>query len=435
MRVPNGESGEWIPWTSASGPPPDGLRPILIRQYQMTLDKALPIVEADGVRNQLFKQLIELCDLVLDGYQVQLNSIPAGSDRQQAVLKQYEKDRSLMITPLSKNDSESNTNDFYHLFLFPVQYKQCWDEVIGLSEKYLEFNALVKICELSGDNERLEGYMEQFGDQNFANFVFDWHLRQGKQSKLLKQQHNNRRQDQLGAFLEGHAQISWLHNIQTSNYAESAQTLKKLADAETDVVGRKKTMLSLAKLSALVVDQDQDAVDVINKELNVINAQENLPASVVDSLHFKDPSKMKVLTPRDLIELYIGEDNHEADHLDFKKALDLVAYVAPTSGSLAEFEEEVEQLKLRIWALAVGRNDWSEMNSADPLEAIKETVFFQLVDFCYVQGIDLNAEMPSCEQLLEHPTLKDANSNAKYLIKTGYEHIQGQLDVPMSSWM
>ena len=60
-----------------------------------------------------------------------------------------------------------------------------------------------------------------------------WYLRQGKQSRLLQQRSYNTgsRQNQLGQFLEGHAQISWLHNIQTGNYSEAATTLKRLSDA------------------------------------------------------------------------------------------------------------------------------------------------------------------------------------------------------------
>ena len=43
--------------------------------------------------------------------------------------------------------------------------------------------------------------------------------------------------------------------------------------------------------------------------------------------------------------------------------------------------------------------------------------------------------MPSVEQLLEHESLKNSNSNVKFLIQTGYEHIHRQLveeDVAMS---
>ena len=39
------------------------------------------------------------------------------------------------------------------------------EEAASLSEKYLEFNALVKICEATNDSARLEKYMDQFADQ------------------------------------------------------------------------------------------------------------------------------------------------------------------------------------------------------------------------------------------------------------------------------
>jgi hypothetical protein len=92
--------------------------------------------------------------------------------------------------------------------------------------------------------------MDLFAEQDFANFVFDWHLRQGKQSKLLQHRTytSGKRQNQLGRFLEGHANISWLHDIQTGDFVESAKTLKALADSETDLVARKKDYAKHSKI-------------------------------------------------------------------------------------------------------------------------------------------------------------------------------------------
>jgi nuclear pore complex protein Nup133 len=39
------------------------------------------------------------------------------------------------------------------------------EEAASLAEKYLEFNALVKICEATNDSARLEMYMDKFADQ------------------------------------------------------------------------------------------------------------------------------------------------------------------------------------------------------------------------------------------------------------------------------
>ena len=291
---------EYLPWTCAPGPSPNGLRYLLIRQFQIILEKVIPLAEDASVRKALFGQLVEICDFVLDGYKTQLESIHT-ADRQLAVQKEFEKDRASMIQPL-------------------VNSGGCMEEAASLAEKYFEFHGLVRICEMTNDNERLERYMDVFAEQDFANFVFDWHLRQGKQSKLLKQRAytTGRRQNQLGRFLEGHANISWLHDIQTGDFAEAGKTLKTLADSEIDLVARKKTMLSLAKLSNLCADTNEDemsgkeekdlndALHLIDHEMNIITAQEQLPKSILDAYGFESADQMKVLGPRHLIEVRIN---------------------------------------------------------------------------------------------------------------------------------
>lgn len=55
------------------------------------------------MRVSLYHQLVELCDLILDGYRTQLDTV-ASEDRKMAVVfKQYEKDRAAMIMPLGKS--------------------------------------------------------------------------------------------------------------------------------------------------------------------------------------------------------------------------------------------------------------------------------------------------------------------------------------------
>ena len=402
---------EHAPWTCAPGPTPNGLRSLLIQQFQLILEKIIPLAEDASVRNVLFKQMIDLSDFILDGYKTQLDSIPT-QDRKIAFQKEFEKDRVSLILPL-------------------VNSGQCFDEVTHLAEKHHEFQGLIRICELTNDNERLDRYMDLFSEQDFANFVFDWHLRQGKQSKLLQQRAytSGKRQNQLGRFLEGHANISWLHDIQTGDYHESAKTLKVLADAEVDSLSRKKTMLSIAKLANLCADDDKnenDSLNMIDHEMNIISAQEQLPRSILEAYGFESDA-MKVLSPRHLIELYISEENHGADQVDFKKALDLLDYLSPSGGTPEQIKSDRDELKLRIWASAVSRNDWSEMQTADPLESIKDTVFFKLADDCYLQGLNLSTEMPKVEDLLGYESLKDCNANVKFLIQTGYEHINRQL--------
>ena len=411
----NSSNLEHIPWTCAPGPSPNGMRSLLIRQFQITLEKIIPLSEDASVRNVFFQQLIELCDFVLGGYTSQLETI-LNQERKLAVLKEFEKDRASLILPLINSGG-------------------CLEEATKLAEKYHEFQGLIRVCEIANDNDRLERYMDLFAEQDFANFVFDWHLRQGKQSKLLQHRTytSGKRQNQLGRFLEGHANISWLHDIQTGDFLESAKTLKALADSETDLVARKKTMLSIAKLSNLCANTTDgennvdEALNLIDHEMNLINAQEQLPKSILEAYGFDSSDQMKVLSPRQLIELYISEENRDADQVDFKKALDLLDYLAPTGGTPEQIERDLQDLKLRIWASAVSRNDWSEIPASDPVDLIKETVFFKLADDCYLQGLDLEKEMPSIDALMSYETLKNSNSNVKFLIQTGYEYINRQI--------
>ena len=65
-----------------------------------------PLNLADGstVRSSLYHQLVELCDLILDGYRTQLETISNEERKMAVVFKQYEKDRAALIMPLGNHD-------------------------------------------------------------------------------------------------------------------------------------------------------------------------------------------------------------------------------------------------------------------------------------------------------------------------------------------
>ena len=44
-------------------------------------------------------------------------------------------------------------------------------------------------------------------------------------------------------------------------------------------------------------------------------------------------------------EINFSDDNAESDHVDYKKALDLVEYIAPLSGNLTDVEAEKEAIR------------------------------------------------------------------------------------------
>ena len=152
-------SFERLLWTAE--PSPSGARTALLTQFRATAETALPMAEDARTRGALCKQMVQIADYVLDGYRDQLSSLSEGGGRKEAVFKAYEKDRAAVVNAIIDAGFA--------------------EEAASLAEKYYDFVGLIKICESSGDRERLNRYMDQFSAERFADFVFDWHVRQGKQ--------------------------------------------------------------------------------------------------------------------------------------------------------------------------------------------------------------------------------------------------------------
>jgi len=341
-------------------------------------------------------------DLVLDGFTCQLASLTEGSEKHCAVSRVLARDRASLVGSLVD--------------------RKVYEEAASLAEKYQEFDMLVRICEETGNQARLESYMEQFSEQQFSKHVFAWFVKEGKQSRLLSLPKGGQSSVELSSFLSHHEDISWLHDIHTKSFGQAGETLKEIGLKEADLLSRKKTQLSLAKLAILasdVPDQElQSQLDVVEQDMSLVAAQEQLPSSVLGQFGF-DRESMRVLSPREMIELYIGEENVEADHIDFKKALDLLSFAVMDSS-------ERQNTWLHIWCRSVLRNSWTDIDVDNPVESVKDTVFFRLVEFAFMQGADLREYLPSVQGLLDCEELGDLreNQNFQYLIQSGYEHIQ-----------
>jgi len=357
-------------------------------------------VQAAGDRQQreaMYRQVSQLMDLLLDGYTSQLNSLATGSERQVTVGRLLARERAALIGKL-------------------VEAKQ-YSGAASLAEKYRDLGMLVRICEETGDQERLAGYVERFREQGFSRELFSWYLGQGKQARLL----GLTKLGELGSFLAGHEALSWVHSLHTGEYEQAGQVLASLASREQDRLARKKTQLSLAKLSLLAGEGEEEggALGHVEKELSLVAAQEQLPDTVLGHYGF-DKEAMRVLSPREMIELYISSENVEADYIDFKKALDLLSLTPGLS------PEERRSVWLHIWARALVISDWGAASGLEnPLDTVRDTTFFRLAEFAFMQGEDLSSYLPPQQELLASEELAhlSQDNSKQYLIKVGYEHI------------
>ncbi|ROL52045.1 Nuclear pore complex protein Nup133 [Anabarilius grahami] len=393
---------EYIPWTASGGV--GGVRTAITRQHEMILHAAYPHADAE-LRAVLSEQLVALLDSLLSGYVAQLTSLRRSGqqDRYDTLENEYTQKRSELLAPLLELGQHQ------------------W--VAALAEKYCDFDILVQLCERTDNQSRLQQYMVKFADQNFADFLFRWYMEKGKRGKLLSQPIATHQQ--LASFLQAHDHLSWLHDIHVQDYQRAHRTLYSQANTETRYFSKKKTLLALSKLTALTSDMPEavhrrQLTDIVEQERFLLH-QETLPKQLLDEKQM-NPDIMPLLRPRDLINLYICNENRGANEYDFKKALDLLEYLEE------EDAVDIDALKREIFSKAL-KKDWKESWSSsddndDPLEAARDSTFVKILQKLVQEGVSLQSYLPDVKDLLQEDELESLKSKPyfEFLLRANYEH-------------
>lgn len=394
---------EYIPWTASGGV--GGVRTVLSRQHEIILHSVYPHADSE-LRGAICEQLVALLDVYLAGYVSQLSSLqqqrPPGAqqERYDSLEMEYVQRRSELLTPL----------------LELGQYQ--W--VAALAEKYCDFDILVQMCEQTDNQNRLQHYMAKFSDQNFSDFLFRWYMEKGKRGKLLSQPATQHQQ--LASFLQAHQHLSWLHHVHTQDYRSAHRTLYNQANMETRYFVKKKTLLALSKLTVLAAELPEDELnkqvdDIVEQERFLLH-QETLPRQLLEEKQ-QNPDTMPLLSAHNLIQLYVCDDNRQANEYDFKKALDLLEYLHE------EDAVDVDALKCEILGKALRRDDWSSADgNDDPLEAAKESVFVKILLKLVQEGVRLQTYLPDVKELLELDELSSLKAKPyfEFMLRANYEH-------------
>lgn len=401
---------EYHPWILNSGN--HGVYESLHKQQSLTLRYGARVCTEGATKASLYDQYVSLVDVILDARKCYVESVRSLNSKQaqhvEMLLKQYQQERQKLIQPLV-DDKE-------------------WERAALLAEKYLDFTCLVVICENTNNQQRLDDYLDRFKNEDFAQHVFNWYLREGKQGKLLARCRAAARPatritppSSLNKFLGTHPQLKWLQHAFEGDYAQAAQTLLVLALEEKDLLTRKKSMLSFAKLSSLVatgVNFSGSFVDCVNQELEMVQIQEEIPDKVL-LLFGYDTISPPVLDHVKLAHLCVCSENDDATEYDFHKALKVAEQI--------KYYENKNELLLHIWCSAVLRDEvWRKQIEGieSPIEALRHTMFYKLTDLAITLGSRVDEVLPPIDILLHAPdlgTLKD-ETNFQYLIKLGYDY-------------
>ncbi|XP_030748548.1 nuclear pore complex protein Nup133 [Sitophilus oryzae] len=400
--VANSLKLEYLPWTAAAGS--EGLADSLMLQHSLTINYGLKLTTQaqEDLRAQLIDNFVLLTDVILDGRKNHLASVAPGG-REKVLYKQYCSDRHKLIKPLVE--------------------EKAYERAAMLAEKYLDFEILMTVCERIDSEDRLNEYMRRFKDTGFPEFVYSWHLKHGKPAKLIDRYRRvggqvPEGQNRLSKFLVSYPEIGWIQQIFDKDFSAAAETLKILGEKESERVTKQKTAFSLSKLAKLAAPNSEDTnkhLDEINKRLELIAYQEQVPDYVLQQYGF-DAINPRVLHPKDLIALYTCTEYTDATEVDFRKALDVAKYISD--------EYEKIELVLQIWRAALLRDTWEFPNLDSPLECLQATLFFKIVDLSIVLGADPTNLLPPLDMLIDDTSLNDLNDNKNFqsLLKMGYEH-------------
>lgn len=174
-------------------------------------------------------------------------------------------------------------------------------------------------------------------------------------------------------------------------------------------------MLSLAKLSAFSAEMNMtQLIEDINRDLHLIEHQSQIDSEILTALGF-DVNNLRVLQPEEIIELYISEEYLTATEVEFRKALEMLNYV-----------DDTIEYRNKIWSAAIKRDNWLNVNMDAPLDKINETLFYKLVELCFMLDGEIQSLLPPVDIFLTSPELADllGNKSFQYLLKLTYEHIQ-----------
>ena len=243
----SGKLENFSPWDSAV----DGTRSHLIKLLSLLQNPGCRLAatsdENQQNRESVFDSMAHIADIVLSSYSHQLRFIKPAAPAHVSEVRNFTELRSNVLRPL----------------VSAAQY----EKAIVLAEKYLDFDVLIEVIEISEMTNKqalLHKYACMFSSHDFTAHLFNWYMKRGRQEMVLQSP------QMFSQMLEGHSDLQWLQQIEENDFRGAAQTLKSLAVRETENLSKKKTILSLCKLAELIspdVNRNSD-VDNMLEEIN-----------------------------------------------------------------------------------------------------------------------------------------------------------------------
>lgn len=325
----------------------------------------------------------------------------------------------------SSIDVYSETNSIYidlryKLLKELIEYKE-HHKVIELAEKYADYRVIVEVCFETNNINLLYSFMEKLFEQNFRQTVFSWYLEQGKIVDLLRNFCRKPKYERdIVLALEAYPKYGWIAGGLSENINFTCDSLKKCWSKEETNVLRKQNQLNLYKMAVLAKYgplSKHPELEQINKNLEIVEHQINIPECVLDVFRL-NKTKMRVLSPKEIFNLYLHKSNVVLDENQCLRAFSVLRFI--------ENKEERDILCRRLWCETILRETLKyplhDQEIDDPIQFISNLLFFKTLSLVYDKG--LFNFLPSLDWLLNADELENFHSNTvwQFVMKMGFEH-------------
>ena len=447
--------GEHIRWTflplkELTNTQPSVLA-VCVKQHRLAAEYGLSNCNTMENRAAILHSLVDLDTLIMDEHAARLATIPAPSNN-----------TTTTTTEGCSSDDAAYVNfkatyDALKTKLLDVYVKKRQhDQALALADKYVDFYTLIAMCEIHGDVQQLEAYLDKFAATTFAEFVVRHFIERRKLNFILRAQ-LLRRAD-IARCLDKYPFLSWIKDLKQQQqqqqqpqqyeqggeqdaHAAASRTLASLGHNETDSFMKQKTLLSLSKLS-LLASASASASDggaslqarlrSLDRQLAYLAHVEHLAPRVAQH-YAMSVEHIPCYKPEKLIELYIGDA--EAGELEFRRALAIVDYLktsdadeaaAATKSTTYYTSEQLKQLRADILARSVLADNWEKLyEQADAEAYLSESKLFKTMRLVKQEssGESFQHLRELSTYLLRHERLAHFANNTKfeYLLHACFE--------------
>ncbi|KAL5972211.1 hypothetical protein TSMEX_000079 [Taenia solium] len=204
--------------------------------------------------------------------------------------------------------------------------------------------------------------------------------------------------------------FAWLHHLGNRDYDQASKGLFAAGVSETNYLGRRRTLLSLSKLSSIAAghrESTENGNGLVDKHLEVLRLQEEWMRRMPPH---KDACPA-VCSAAALAQLFVSEveSSQESTREDLITTFSAALRLACLAQDLDETEAtEVESTEMQhqmllqeIWTQAVKVDSWKKPNEDEDFnEACENSFFYALLGHCLLAGEAMETILPPINELL-----------------------------------